>query len=302
MASLVHGGDINGGVDDLHPPLRDLPSAVARASEFLARANAARGRGYVNQEGGDVGGHSTERALVRHVANYLAAVEIAERAGVDDVVDVGSGTGGLAAWVAARLGARLHIVDRDAAVRDVAAAAFPDVSVHAELDEVAPHTVGLVMAMEVLEHIEADEQAGFVRALVERVEPGGLLVLSTPDETGYVGGWSGYAPHVAPVTWRRLRALLVAAGGPGADVRVWRLEGDPYHLGRVKRVLQPLANRAWTAVGPRVAPVARHLVGPATRMADLGRTTVGGGLVPEVTAVPPEQGAGTGLLGVVRLP
>ena len=273
------------------------------AIPYLDAANAARGREYVNQEGGDVGGHSTERALVRHVANYLAAAELAQRAGISDaVLDVGSGTGGLAAWVAERVGLELHLVDRDPAVRAVATAAFPDVRVHAELDEVQPHTVGLVTAMEVLEHIDHDEQPAFLRALTGRVEPGGLLVISTPDESQYLGGWSGYTPHIGVVTPQRLRALLVDAGGPGADVAVWRMQGDPFHVGAVRAVVQPLANRLWGVIGPRVSGLARHLVGPAAKVADLSRTHLGGGMVPHVEAVDATTGDGTGLLGVVRLP
>lgn len=293
-------GDITDGT--LRPSLDDLPRAVADAAPFLAAANEARGDSYVNHEGGDVAGHSTERALVRHVANYLAAADVANQAGVDDaMLDVGSGTGGLAAWVADRLGIALHLVDRDPAIRTVAKAAFPGVEVHAELDEVARGTVGLVTAMEVLEHVAPQEHVDFLQALVRRVEPGGLLVLSTPDESDYLGGWSGYAPHVGTVTAERLRVLLVNAAGPGADVAVWRLEGDPFHLSLLRSVVQPIANRVWGLIGPRVDPLARHVVGPATKIADLSRTHVGGGLVPHVSAVAPADGHGTGLLGVVRM-
>lgn len=269
---------------------------------FLEAANEARGSSYVNHEGGDVAGHSTERSLVRHVANYLAAADVAHRVGVHDaLLDVGSGTGGLAAWVADRLGIELHLVDRDPAIRKVAENAFSGVQVHAELNEVRPGTVGLVTAMEVLEHIPHDEQVPFLDALARRVEPGGLLVISTPDESRYLGGWSGYSPHIGVVTAERLRTLLINAGGAGADVAVWRLEGDPFSLGPVRAVVQPVANRLWGVIGPKIDPLARHLVGPATKIADLSRTHVGGGLVPHVHAVSPTEGRGTGLLGVVRM-
>lgn len=268
---------------------------------YLRLARAARGKEWVNQEGGDVGGHSTERSLFRHVANYLAAVELAERAGLhDSVMDVGSGTGALSAWAANRLGAELHLVDRDDAVRGVALRAFPGIHVHADLEEVPRATVGLVTAMEVIEHLHPSEQQSFAEALVSRVEPGGLLVLSTPDESGYLGGWSGYAPHIGPLTAEALEAVLIAAA-PHAEVEVWRLEGAPYHLGPVRRVVQPLANRLWTRVGPLLAPIAHRVVGPAARVADLARSHAGPELTPQVYAVPASQGLGTGLLGVVRV-
>ena len=269
----------------------------------VAAARAARGAGYVNQEGGDVGGHSTERSLIRHVANYLAAAELAEQAGLhDSVLDVGSGTGALTAWLADRLGAEMHLVDRDPAIRRVALTAFPKAQVHASLDDVGRKTVGLVTAMEIVEHIRPAEQESFVADLVSRVEPGGLMVLSTPDESGYVGGWSGYAPHVGPLDAPALEALLTAAAPAAAEVTVWRLEGDPFHLGKVRRVVQPLANRLWTLVSPVVDPVAHRLVGPATKLADTARTHAGPELLPEVSAVPGHEGTGTGLLGVVRIP
>ncbi|HUH08194.1 MAG TPA: hypothetical protein VML96_10370, partial [Egibacteraceae bacterium] len=108
------------------PALAGLDAAVRQAYSFLERAAAARGGDWVNAEGGDVGVHGSHRSVVRHVANYLAAAELAERlGGVDAAVDVGSGGGALGAWLADRLGARLHLVDHDERIRRVAAAAFP---------------------------------------------------------------------------------------------------------------------------------------------------------------------------------
>ncbi|HVM19754.1 MAG TPA: methyltransferase domain-containing protein, partial [Egibacteraceae bacterium] len=284
------------------PSMLALSEALRDVEPYLERSRLARGSDYVNQEGGDLAGHSTERSLYRHVANYLAAVELAEDADLhDSVLDVGSGTGALGAWVAERLGAELHLVDRDPAIRDVALRAFPHCHVHAELDEVPRATVGLVTAMEVIEHIDPAEQHAFAAALVSRVERGGLLVISTPDESGYLGGWSGYAPHVGPLDADQLRSLLSAVA-PDAEVHVWRFEGDAFHLGPVRRVLQPIANRLWTRLGPLLSPITHRLVGPATALADLARTHAGPDMAPKVQAIPADQGAGTGLIGVVRTP
>jgi SAM-dependent methyltransferase len=213
------------------------------------------------------------------------------------VLDVGSGTGALAAWVAQRLRAELHLVDRDPAVRAVALRAFPDVQVHAELDEVGPATATLVMGMEILEHIPPAEQLAFLRRLFARVEPGGLLVLSTPDESGYLGGWSGYAPHVGPVDATTLTDLLRLATD-GAEARVWRMEGDPYHLGPVRRVAQPVANRVWTRLGPLLGPLAQRVARPAAGVANVARRYAGPELVPRVRAIVADHGRGTGLIGV----
>ena len=269
---------------------------------YFEAAREARGSDYINHEGGDVGGHSTERSLFRHVANYLAAASVADAVGLhDSIVDVGSGTGALAAWVAARTGAELHLVDRDESIRRVASSAFPHSHVHADLTEVPHATVGLVLAMEVIEHVAPSEQPEFVEALVSRVEPGGLLVLSTPDESGYLGGWSAYAPHIGVLTAGALESLLRAAA-PQGDVRVWRMQGDPFHLGAIRRFLQPMANRLWTGIEPLLAPITHRVVGPATALADLARTHAGPELAPEVHVVPGSEGDGTGLIGVVRMP
>lgn len=277
--------------------------ALREVEPFLQAARNARGAAYVNHEGGDVGAHSTERSLYRHVANYLAAADLAQAAdlGGGAVLDVGSGTGALAAWMAQRLDAKLHLVDRDADVRRVARAAFPSVGVHAEIAD-APDAMAVVTGMEVIEHIPPAEQEGFVRALLTPLRPGGLLVLSTPDESGYVGGWSGYAPHIGCLTASALQVLLETAAPAGAQTTVWRMEGDAFHLGKVRRLVHPLANRLWTRVGPVVAPVTHRLVGPAAKLADLARTHAGPQMTPKVTMVPAAQGQGTGMLGVVRLP
>jgi SAM-dependent methyltransferase len=230
----------------------------------------------------------------------LAAADLADRfAARGPVLDVGSGTGALAAWVAARLKAELHLVDRDPAVRAVALRAFPDVHVHAELEEVGAAAAALVMGMEILEHIPPGEQLAFIRRLFARVEPGGLLVLSTPDESGYLGGWSGYAPHIGQVDARTLADLLRLATD-SVEVRVWRMEGDAYHLGPLRRVAQPVANRVWTRVGPLLGPLAQRVAGPAATLADAARRHAGPQLSLRVRAIPADQGRGTGLVGVAR--
>lgn len=285
----------------MRPPLRDLPDAVRGAYPFLDRAAQARGAAYLNAEGGDVGMHGSHRSVVRHVVHYLAAAELDRDSGLDGpVLDVGSGVGALAAWMADSLGAELHLVDHDARLLAIATEAFPDTAVYADLDDVATEAFRLVTAMEVIEHLHAADHAEFVGRLYRGVAPGGLLVVSTPDESGYLGGWSGYAPHVGCLDPDGLRGLLREATGQPATV--WRLEGDPFSLNITRRVGEPVVNRAWGWVSAHVPGLAVRLGGGAAKVAGTARTRASASVPVDVRAVPPEQGKGTGLLGVVRAP
>ncbi len=100
-------------------------------------------------------------------------------------LDVGCGAG-LLCEPLARLGAAVTGVD--AAAENIAVArAHADGGGLAidyrvgELDELNPGQFDLVTSMEVIEHV-ADKRA-FVASLAERLAPGGLMVLSTPNRT-----------------------------------------------------------------------------------------------------------------------
>lgn len=285
----------------LQPSLHDLAAAVRGAYPFLDRAAQVRGAAYLNAEGGDVGMHGSHRSVVRHVTHYLAAAELDRKVGGQGpVLDVGSGVGALAAWLADFLEAELHVTDQDPRLRAVAAAAFPDAAVYADLDDVATGAFRLVTAMEVVEHLHPREHADFLTALYERVAPGGLLVVSTPDETDYLGGWSGYAPHVGCVDAHGLQRLLGEA--TGQPTAVWRLEGQPFHLNVGRRIGEPLVNRVWGWVSTHAPGLAVRLGGGAAQVNGAARTRTQAPVPEDVRAVPADQGRGSGLLGVVRAP
>ena len=101
-------------------------------------------------------------------------------------LDVGCGAG-LLAEPLARLGATVTVVD--AAPELIAVAKAHAAGQGLEIDyravgvEALDGQYDLVTALEVIEHV-ADPQA-FVRSLAQRLAPGGLLILSTPNRTAW---------------------------------------------------------------------------------------------------------------------
>ena len=100
-------------------------------------------------------------------------------------IDVGCGAG-LLCEPLARLGASVTGVDAAAeniaAARDHAAGA--GLAIDYRCGEVGALGLGqfdLVTSMEVIEHVA--DKAGFVSALADRLAPGGLMILSTPNRT-----------------------------------------------------------------------------------------------------------------------
>ena len=146
-------------------------------------------------------------------------------------LDVGCGAG-LLAEPLARLGAKVTGID--AAPEVIAVAREHAAAMGLEID----YRVGdvldlegqfdLVTSLEVVEHVA--DPAAFVTALAQRLAPGGLLILSTPNATGWsrlmmitlgegLGripkGTHDFAKFIAP---ERMKALLADAGLQCLDV------------------------------------------------------------------------------------
>lgn len=275
------------------PTLADLAPALAEVRPWLGRARAA-ARSGTNVEGGDPASHASPTLLARHLGHYLAAAEVAGP--VSRLVDVGSGTGAFTGWLGQRVGAQVTVVDHDPAVLEVASEVAGASATARDLADVAP--APLVTAMEVLEHIAPAAQPAFCRALVGTIADDGVLVLSTPDESLYPGGWSGYAPHVGCVTAGDLVTLLLEAGA--ASVDVLRLVGGPYDTPPLRRWGEAIGNRVWARL-QRAAP------GLTDRLVrgdggDAGEVVVDPAAVgvADVRVLPAEQGAGGSLVAVVR--
>ena len=146
-------------------------------------------------------------------------------------LDVGCGAG-LLAEPLARLGARVAAIDAApeliAVARDHAAAMGLEIDYRACAVEKLEGRFDLITCMEVIEHVA--DPAVFVGALAKRLAPGGLLILSTPNATGWskllmitlgegLGripkGTHDFAKFVAP---ERMKVLLADAGLNCLDV------------------------------------------------------------------------------------
>lgn len=140
-------------------------------------------------------------------------------------LDVGCGAG-LLAEPLARLGATVTAIDAAAELIDaaVAHAAGQGLAIdyrHAAVEDMEG-TFDLVTSMEVIEHV-ADPQA-FLQGLADRLAPGGLMILSTPNRTALsrllmvtIAENIGQIPkathdHAKFITPDELKAMMKAAG------------------------------------------------------------------------------------------
>lgn len=140
-------------------------------------------------------------------------------------LDVGCGAG-LLAEPLARLGAKVTAIDASpdviAVARSHAATAGLEIDYRVGDVQDLQGAFDLVTSMEVIEHVA--DPAAFLKALAKRLAPGGLLVLSTPNATGWskllmigIAEGLGHIPRgthdfdkfIAP---ERMKALLAEVG------------------------------------------------------------------------------------------
>jgi 2-polyprenyl-6-hydroxyphenyl methylase/3-demethylubiquinone-9 3-methyltransferase len=146
-------------------------------------------------------------------------------------LDVGCGAG-LLTEALARLGANVTGIDATpeviAVARDHAAAMGLEIDYHAGDVQALEGRYDVITCMEVIEHVA--DPAAFVQALGRRLEPGGLLVMSTPNATPWsrlmmitIGEGLGRIPRGTHEFERflspeRLKVLLADAGLKCLDV------------------------------------------------------------------------------------
>jgi 2-polyprenyl-6-hydroxyphenyl methylase/3-demethylubiquinone-9 3-methyltransferase len=146
-------------------------------------------------------------------------------------LDVGCGAG-LLVEPLARLGAKVTAVDASAELisvaRSHAAAMRLEIDYRAGAVEELKGSFDLITCMEVIEHVA--DPAAFLRALAQRLAPGGLLILSTPNATSWsrlmmitIGEGLGRIPKGTHdfdkfITPQRMKLLLADAGLKSLDV------------------------------------------------------------------------------------
>lgn len=198
------------------------------------------GPAWRNAQGGDVG-CGGRRAMLRHTANYAMAAQVtASAAAPGPLVDVGCGTGLHSHWLANALDRPLWLVDPDPTALAAARARGHVERCFGSLGEVPSGSAAVVTAMEVIEHVERADQQRFVSDLRRIAQPRATVVISTPDESIYRGGHSGYAPHVGTLDAASLERLMASGGLPAMT---WRISGDAFETSRIERVALPTLNR-----------------------------------------------------------
>ena len=174
------------------------------------------------------------------------------------VLEIGCGGGGFGSRLS--LGRQYLGVEPDptsaatARARVAAAGAGGEVRLGRVEDVVeADRQFDLVCAFEVLEHLEDDEAA--LSAWVERVRPGGWLLLSTPAFDARMAAWDEVVGHYRRYEPDGMRALLEAQGLVDVEVVVYGVPlGYPLEMARNALGRRRLRRSTVPAAAPSTAP------------------------------------------------
>jgi SAM-dependent methyltransferase len=214
------------------------------------------------------------------------------------VLEVGCGMGGFGSRMAARSG---YVgLEPDPVSYRAAAAALSGAGgrvVNGGIEALTPgESFDLVCAFEVVEHLEDDR--GAVASWLERLAPGGAVMLSVPAGPERFGAWDDKVGHLRRYTPAALGELLVGAGCHRAGCVYY---GWP--LGLVTETARNfLAGRRSEPGGG--APVAERTAasGRVLQPGAAAGAAVALGTVPFALAQRLRPGAGTGLVAVGLLP
>lgn len=154
----------------------------------------------------------TMAAAVNYNA-FLAALVAAELTPGDDILDFGAGIGTFALQFAAA-GHRVVCVEPDPNLRATLSTA--GLRCHASVNAIAPNSLDVVYAIDVLEHIEDD--LGAVGQLPDRLKPRGKLLVYVPAFNCLYSSMDRKVGHV-----RRYRRAGLAAVLTKADLQIERI-------------------------------------------------------------------------------
>jgi SAM-dependent methyltransferase len=135
-----------------------------------------------------------------HWVRFDVVARVVTRAGVDTVVDIGAGSG-----MHPSIGYRFQELSStlDAALVDQFGA-------DARHSPDAPIRDAVVTLLDVIEHIE--DSGSFLRAVFDRMEPGGSLVVTVPALQWAFSSWDTELGHYRRYSKKSLRTELEAAG------------------------------------------------------------------------------------------
>ena len=185
------------------------------------------------------------------------------------VLEAGCGTGGNL-YLLSQRGLVSAFEPHDEA-RDLARAKYPDQAIHdGELPfgiPFEPRSFDLVLALDVLEHVEDDDNA--LRSLVSMARPGGRILITVPAIQSLWGSHDRRLHHVRRYDEARLRRICASSGGSIEYVTYFNTLLAPiaiaYRLGE-RFSGRNLGNQERTPPGPinrvlaRIFSVERHVV------------------------------------------
>ncbi|MFT5977831.1 MAG: hypothetical protein ACI9AO_000673 [Ilumatobacter sp.] len=208
-----------------------------------------------------------------HWVRFDVVAGVSTRAGVDTVVDIGAGSGMLGDWLREHhpgINYRFEELSLtlDAALGDqfgAAARHSPD----------TPIRGSVVTMLDVIEHI--DDSGSFLRTVLERMEPGGSLVVTVPALQWAFSSWDTELGHYRRYSKKSLRTELTAAGFVVDEVGYLFPEMLPLlpirKLRRVQRdsadfpELSPWLNRVGYLISSRTARLRRVWPGGTSAVA-----------------------------------
>jgi SAM-dependent methyltransferase len=152
-------------------------------------------------------------------------------------LDYGCGSGYGANLLAAHFGS-VTAIDIDGDTIHDCAARFPapnlTFSVFAPPAQPFPDSsFDCVFSFQVVEHIPLDDVNGYIRSIWAMVKPGGVAIVTTPNQGNYVGGHSGNPHHIKEYSANEL-AEAIGEAIPNATYRIFGQKDVPSTQIRIK--------------------------------------------------------------------